>query len=161
MPTERTSLSVNAPDIFTCHRQGNGVLHSLCYVPRVTRSLADRVVAASALLFVTALQVHRLDDSDTWWHLATGRLIAASGAVPRSDPFAFTAQGTPWINRQWLFDLGLYGLWRAAGPPGPALGVGTLLVAAFAFAYRLGRRRLPAWAAAALVFAAAEAAVER
>ncbi len=127
----------------------------------VTRSLADRVVATAALLFVAALQVHRVDDSDTWWHLASGRLIAATGSVARVDPFSYAAAGTPWINRQWLFEIGLYGLWRAAGPLGIALGTGTLFLAAFACAYRLARRSLPAWAAAALVFVAAEAAVER
>src|SRR5262249_14980601 len=129
--------------------------------PRVTRSLVDRAAAIAALLFVVALQVHRLDDSDTWWHLATGRLIAATGAVPRTDPFSFSAAGSPWINRQWLFELGLYGLWNAGGPAAVALGVGALFVAAFACAYRLARRRLPAWGAAALVFIIAEAAVER
>ena len=127
----------------------------------MTRSWLDRAVAIAALLFVAALQVHRLDDSDTWWHLATGRLIAEHGAVPRTDPFSYAAAGAPWINRQWLFDLGLYGLWRVGGPQGAALGVGALFIAAFACAYRLARRRLPAWAAAGLVFIAAEAAVER
>ena len=127
----------------------------------MTRSLPDGVVATAALLFVAALQVHRLDDSDTWWHLATGRLIAATGSVPRVDPFSYAAAGTPWINRQWLFEIGLYGLWRAAGPAAAALGIGALFLIAFACAYRLARRYLPAWAAASLVFVAAEAAVER
>src|SRR5262249_13774310 len=129
--------------------------------PRVTRSLVDRAVAIAALLFVVALQVHRLDDSDTWWHLATGRLIATTGAVPRADPFSFTAAGSPWINRPWFFRLGRYGLWNARGPTAAALGVASLFVIAFVCTYRLARRRLPAWAAAALVFIAAEAAVER
>ena len=129
--------------------------------PGVTDSWTGRAAAAAAFCFVVALQVHRLDDSDTWWHLASGRLIAELGAVPRSDPFSYTAEGAPWINRQWLFDLGLYRLWRLGGDDGVALGTGALFVAAFACAYRLARRHLPAWAAAAFVFVAAEAAVER
>jgi hypothetical protein len=120
-----------------------------------------RATAAAAFVFVAALQVHRLDDSDTWWHLATGRLIAERGAVPIADPFSFTAAGAPWINRQWLFDLGLYGLWRAGGPQATTVGAGALFVVAFAFAYRLARRRMPDWAAASMVFVAAQAAVER
>jgi hypothetical protein len=115
----------------------------------------------AAGLFVAALQIHRLDDVDTWWHLATGRLIAARGALPAVDPFSYTAAGAPWINRQWLFELGLYGLWRLGGPQAVILGTGALFVAAFACAWRLARRHLPAWAAAIIVFLAAEAAVER
>src|SRR5207253_2073132 len=112
----------------------------------------------TALLLVVALQVHTLDDSDTWWHLASGRLIAAERAVARADPFSFTAPGAPWINRQWLFDLAAYGTWRAGGPAGPILLAAALFTAAFATLYALARRRLPAWGAAALVVLAAQAA---
>jgi hypothetical protein len=129
--------------------------------PRVRSVWWGRSTAAAAFVFVAALQVHRLDDSDTWWHLATGRLIAQRGAVPDADPFSFTAPGVPWINLQWLFDLGLYGLWCAGGPQAAILGAGALFVAAFACAYRLARRRVPDWAAAGMVFVAAQAAVER
>ncbi len=127
----------------------------------LTRAWVDRAAIAATFLFVAVLQVHRLDDQDTWWHLATGRLIAERGSVPATDPFSFTAPGAPWINRQWLFDLGLYGLWGLGGDQATGLGAGALFFAAFACAYRLARRRLPAWAAAILVFLAAEAAVER
>lgn len=121
----------------------------------------DRLVVVAVFLFVAALQVHRIDDPDTWWHLATGRLIAERGSVPTTDPFSFTAAGAPWINRQWLFELGLYGLWRAGGTSATILGAGALFVVAFACVYRLTRRSLPAWAAAIVVFLAAQAAVER
>jgi hypothetical protein len=133
----------------------------VCYANAVTRSWADRAAVAAAFLFIAALQVHRLDDGDTWWHLAAGRLIAEHGEVPATDPFSFTAAGAPWINRQWLFDLGLYGLWRIGGDQATILGAGAVFLAAFACAYRLARRRLPAWAAAVVVFLVAEAAVER
>jgi len=114
-----------------------------------------------ALLLVAALQVHTLDDADTWWHLASGRLIAAERAVAHADPFSYTAPGAPWINRQWLFDLAAYGSWVAGGPAGPILLAGILFLAGFAALYTLARRRLPAWAAALLVVLAAETAVER
>jgi hypothetical protein len=122
---------------------------------------SGRVAQAAALVFVAALQVHRLDDADTWWHLATGRLIHATGAVPATDPFSFTAAGAPWINRQWLFELGLYRLWELGGPTAVILGTGALFVAAFACVWALARRRLPAWAAGVVVYLAAAAAVER
>jgi hypothetical protein len=123
---------------------------------------AGRAAAAAVLLTIAALQVHRLDDPDTWWHLATGRLIVEQGAVPRVDPFSYTAPGAPWINRQWLFEAALYGSEGLFGESaGPALFAGALFFAAFLGLYVLARRRLPAWAAAALVLLASQAAIER
>src|SRR5262249_4055893 len=72
-----------------------------------------------------------------------------------------TARGTPWVNRQWLFDLAAYGAWRAGGPVATALGAGALFLVGFAALFVIARRRVPAWAAAVLVYLAAEAAVER
>ncbi len=113
------------------------------------------------MLFVVALQVHLLDDGDTWWHLANGRLIAATHAIARADPFSFTARGAPWVNRQWLFELGAYGAWWIGGSAGVALAAGAFFTLGFAALLTLARRSLPAWAAAVLVWLAVEAAVER
>jgi len=133
--------------------------------PRAAARTVDdwsaRLATAAAFVFVAALQVHRLDDADTWWHLASGRLIAASGSVPAADVFSYTAQGSPWINRQWLFELGLYASWLLGGVQGVILAAGALFVTAFACAWRLARRHVPTWAAVVLVVLAAEAALER
>lgn len=122
---------------------------------------AGRAAVAATLVLVTVLQIHRLDDADTWWHLASGRSIATTGSVPRVDTFSYTAAGVPWTNRQWLFDLGIYEAWRVLGDAGPALAVGALFVAAFACLLAVARRTLPDWAAALAVGVAALAAVER
>jgi hypothetical protein len=45
-----------------------------------------------------------LGDPGTGWHLATGRLMLDTGAIPRQDVFSFTAEGRPWINYYWLFE---------------------------------------------------------
>jgi hypothetical protein len=127
----------------------------------VSSQRASWAAAAAALLFVAALQVHRVDDSDTWWHLASGRLIAMTHTVVHTDPFSFTAPGAPWINRQWLFDLVAYAVWWVGGSTALVLWAGVLFLAGFICLYALARRRLPAWAAAVLVFLAAQAAVER
>lgn len=120
----------------------------------------SRLAVAAALALAAFLQVHRLDDPDTWWHLASGRTIWSTGAVPSADPFSYTAAGAPWLNRQWLFEVLSYGSWRLAGPTGPALLAGGAFLAAFALlAHRL--RSLPAWASAAVVVAAVLASVER
>ncbi|HLY37032.1 MAG TPA: hypothetical protein VKU61_03280 [Candidatus Binatia bacterium] len=125
------------------------------------RRYAHAAAAVAATLFVAALQVHRIDDGDTWWHLASGRLIATTHAVAHTDPFSFTAHGAPWVNRQWLFDLTAYAAWRAGGAAGVALAAGAMFLAGFGGLLALACRRLPTWAAAALVYVAAQAAVER
>jgi hypothetical protein len=61
------------------------------------------------------LAFRRLDDFDTWWHLAAGRWIVAHGHVPGTDPLSFTVPDHDWLNFQWLYDVALYGLWRTGG----------------------------------------------
>ena len=48
-------------------------------------------------------------DSDFYWHLPTGRLIA-EGKFPRTDPFSFTWGGMPWTLHEWLGELFLFQL---------------------------------------------------
>jgi len=62
------------------------------------------------------LAFRRLDDADTWWHLAAGRWIAGHRAIPHTDTLSYTVPDHPWINLQWLFDLFVYGLYRTGGP---------------------------------------------
>lgn len=82
-----------------------------------------------ALLFTVALGVALLclvvskgiQDSDFFWHLATGELIAESGRVPSVDPFSFTWAGQPWNPYSWLSALALHWLVLTAGAAGAFL----------------------------------------
>jgi hypothetical protein len=60
-------------------------------------------------------------NADVWLHLATGRLLAKGAYSFGTDPFSYTTNGVYWANPSWLYDLGLYLLFNAAG--GPALVV--------------------------------------
>ena len=73
----------------------------------VTRPLS---AGATALLTLTAfaLAVTRIDDPDTWTHLALGRAIAANGWLPRTEPLTFPSAAMPFYDTEWLFDVGLY-----------------------------------------------------
>ncbi len=62
------------------------------------------------------LAFRRLDDADTWWHLAAGRWIAEHRAIPHTDTLSYTVPDHAWINLQWMFDLFLYSLYRTGGP---------------------------------------------
>jgi len=91
------------------------------------RPITRRLPSVVVLTATAVLALRRLDDSDTWWHLAAGRWIAQSGRVPQTDPFSYTVPDHAWINLQWLYDLLLYGLWQ--------LGGANLLVLAAVVAY--------------------------
>jgi hypothetical protein len=58
----------------------------------------------------------RIDDFDTWWHLATGRFIVAHRAVPAVDVLSHTVRDTPWINLEWAYELVLYLIHSVGGP---------------------------------------------
>ncbi len=72
-----------------------------------------------------------LNDNSFLTHLATGRLILDTGAVPSADPFSFTAPGQAWVVQSWLASVvyagverwfGTGGLLALVGLTGAALG---------------------------------------
>ena len=78
-------------------------------VPRWLPSpVALFVVTLGVLLFAVFLAKGPWD-SDFYWHVTTGELIA-NGQFPRIDPFSFTWLGMPWTLHEWLGELVLYGL---------------------------------------------------
>ncbi|MGH9361593.1 MAG: hypothetical protein ACRD2T_06720, partial [Thermoanaerobaculia bacterium] len=96
---------------------------------------------------------------DLWWHLAAGRLMLERREIVRTEPWAFTREGAPWLNHEWLADV-LYAAWAAAfGVESLAfwmLGiVTTTYVLLFALLRRLTGSPLASYAAAlaALVLA--------
>ena len=111
------------------------------------------LIALAVLIFLSAFQKQHWD-SDIFWALKSGELIAATFTVPAVDPFSYTFAGSPWIDFTWGFQLiahyfftiagGWYGLF--------ILEIG-LLALTFAFLYLdirlLSSGRL--WMAAALV----------
>jgi hypothetical protein len=78
---------------------------------------SDRVFLGS-LLFLLALvtTLSPIRNYDYWWHLRTGALVLERGAIPRADPYSFTAAGTPWVDHEWLAQVAMVLLHRAAGP---------------------------------------------
>jgi putative flippase GtrA len=62
-----------------------------------------------------------LGDPDTPWHVATGKLVWESMAMPHADTWSHTFTGQPWIARDWLSQVLLYLGFLAGGWPGTAL----------------------------------------
>jgi hypothetical protein len=70
---------------------------------RLARLLADprRVLVAAAALAALAACIDVLDDPDLFWHLRLGRWILDHRAVPHTELFSFTAQGSPLTAHEW------------------------------------------------------------
>lgn len=93
-----------------------------------------------AILFVAlfAMAARVQVDTDTWWHLASGRWMVEHGQVLKHDPFSHTMAGEPRIQHGWLVQIFMYGLYAALGHTGLVLGVAAVVTLAFVFVFRLG-----------------------
>ena len=69
------------------------------------------LIASSALYFLADNEA----DNDLWWHLFSGRLIIAQGAVPHADDLSYTAAGLPWVDHEWLSQAGFAALFDGMG----------------------------------------------
>lgn len=112
---------------------------------------APFVIALAAVAQATAV-----GDNDLWWLLKTGEYMVATGMFPTSDPFTWTAQGLPWINHTWGFELVLYGVYAVLGLAGLAVLQVLFALATFGVMYwTLRRDAVPApWALALIGLAA-------
>jgi hypothetical protein len=59
-----------------------------------------------------------LADPDIWGHLAIGRLYHDTGRIRQPDPFSYVTAGHEWLNHEWLFEVLLFRVFAAVGPPG-------------------------------------------
>jgi len=95
----------------------------------------DCVFAAVVFLGMFAMAARNVTDPDVWWHLRTGEYIAQHGSVPHTDPFSYTRAGWPWVTHEWLSELLIYGLYRAAGWGELIVVFSAILCAAFFLMY--------------------------
>jgi hypothetical protein len=98
------------------------------------------VFAAVALIALRAL-LTAIPPHDFWWHMATGRLIAATGSVPTVDGFSYTRAGEPFFNQSWLAQLLMYGLHELGGIALLVAFQALLLAGAYGLLLRLCLRR--------------------
>ena len=86
-------------------------------------------LAAALYVYLSSLYRGRnlLLDSDTYWHVATGRWILQHGAIPARDPFSHSMPGAAWTAHEWLAQVILAGAHQ--------LGSWTAVVAVTALAF--------------------------
>ena len=114
-------------------------------------------VGAGALVVAALYDGLAVDDSDTPWHVADGKLLLrrlGSGhfGPVRADPFSWTARGRPWHPNAWGFDVVAAGSYRVAGWLGVSVLRLLLLGAVVAGAWWASGRLTPnRWARALAV----------
>jgi hypothetical protein len=96
---------------------------------------ARRLFPVILAIGLFAMAARNVTDPDLWWHLKTGEVIVEQRAVPRTDPFSYTRAGQPWVAHEWLSELLLFSLYRAAGWPGLILMFAAIAAATFFVVY--------------------------
>src|SRR5262245_28916739 len=97
------------------------------------RPMSLRLVTVLSLVafagLVAFLCAFKVDDVDVWWHLKAGELMVRSSAWIRTDPFAYTREGQPYLaNYEWLAQILMYVV-HAAGGATALIALRTALVA--------------------------------
>ncbi|MGI8984281.1 MAG: hypothetical protein ACR2HM_07075 [Acidimicrobiales bacterium] len=62
----------------------------------------ESLFMAALVLFGFRLGARPLSDNSMFTHLRTGIDMARTGAIPRADPYSFTAAGERWVVQSWL-----------------------------------------------------------
>jgi len=109
--------------------------------PWVDRLGQDGLVVASFAVFAGALVLRLVGqlNADGWLALVTGRWIARHG-IPHHDPLTVWAHGQPWVDQQWLAQLGFYGLYLVGGVTLVVVAHAALTGGAYLAAIAAGRR---------------------
>lgn len=122
-----------------------------------------RLVPIALFIAIALASLGPIRNYDLFWHLATGRWISEHRALPESDPFAVASDRGPWVNGEWLFEVVLFGIERAAGIAGLSWVRALFIGALFVIAYLLARREAAehdALLTTALAFAGAMAVID-
>ena len=119
----------------------------LPFDPAKAARTADPTLFA-ALFFVSlatllcAVANSLLLDPDTWWHVAIGRQIVETRSFPWTDTFSHTFYGQPWIAKEWLSQVLLFGAYALDGWPGVTLLADAAIAATFALLFGWLLRRV-------------------
>jgi hypothetical protein len=106
---------------------------------RLPRVLAGFVALVGAVFWSYSFQ--RLHHTDLWGHLAYGRLMSATHALPATEPLMPLAQGMPFVDTAWLAQVLGYRALAYWGPPGVQFLHAAAIATCFAMlAYAFYRR---------------------
>lgn len=109
------------------------------------------LVFLGLLALFLALGDRLLNDPDTYWHIAVGERIWATGSFPQTDELSHTFAGSPWIAKEWLSQVILFAAHAAGGWWGVAVLAALTAAASFALLFAWLSNRLQPTAAFAIV----------
>lgn len=125
---------------------------ALADTPSALPSRAGRIGVLAALFLLAACSIRLLlarwvVDPDSFFHLASGRWIIAHHAIPTRDVLSWYGQahGTRWSPHEWLFDLGIYLVWKLAGFQGVFAATAAVFGGAVLATRRLAELRGASW----------------
>jgi len=100
------------------------------------------MIVVTAALTGAVLGLFEIANTSIGWHLATGDWILVNRAFVHADPFSFTSGGAPWIDHEWLFQVGVSIVHSLGGPAVlvalRALTIATLAVLLLVISVRSG-----------------------
>jgi len=108
--------------------------------------VADAALIALFLALTFLLGVFPLKDTDFWWHLKAGDMIRQSGRVPTVDTLTFGAEGHPWVDLHWVFQVLLSWGYEHGGVVGLNLAKCAITSLAVFLLITARRREWPVWA---------------
>lgn len=107
------------------------------WLSRVKPATAGRILT---LTVIGAMAADPVVDPDSFWHVATGKFIARTRSIPKTDPFSWTAPGRKWIAHEWLIETVFAGLHALGGWPALVLYAIVTITASWAVVGRTCRR---------------------
>jgi hypothetical protein len=99
------------------------------------------VFSSLLLAFVVIISLSQIQSLDIWWHLKTGAWISQQHAIPKVDPFSFSAAGKLWISHEWLFGWLSYMVYQIGGVAALIWAKAGLIAVLFALAAWAARAR--------------------
>ncbi len=94
------------------------------------------VSASVVFILVFVARLTKFIEPDFFMHLRIGQWIIENRKVPHADVFSHIAQGQPWLDHEWLFQVVLYALYRFGGWVGLSLVRCALLTASYVILWR-------------------------
>jgi len=95
----------------------------------------QRLVVLFFMLIIFATAARPISDRDFWWHLKTGQYIADTKSIPHTDIFSTLRFGSEWVTHEWLSEVVMYLVFRAAGLAGLIVLFALVIMLAFSTTY--------------------------
>lgn len=106
----------------------------------------DNWIRGAVILLAFLLGCTEIGETQTLVHVKTGQYLLSHGVLPpRVDVFSYTAEGRPWVNLSWLFDLVLAGVFAVGGAIGLTIFKALLSAVAFGFLVNINLKGVSTW----------------